>query len=66
MATIVQRSERCSVEAEIRVRFPIVAPKVEPKVPEGAERVEWVDTEKLREYDIVPPSLELFKKLGYL
>jgi len=38
----------------------------EPRVPEGTERVEWVEIEKLREYDIVPPSVELFKKLGYL
>ena len=32
----------------------------------GIEKLEWVEIEKLSEYDIVPPSVELFKKLGYL
>jgi hypothetical protein len=35
-----------------------------PKVPMGAERVEWIAKDKLREYDIVPPSVKLFKKMG--
>jgi len=30
------------------------------------ERLEWVPITKLNEYDIVPPSRELFQKLGYL
>jgi hypothetical protein len=38
----------------------------EPKIPKGAEKVEWISKKELGEYDIVPPSLELFKKLGYL
>ncbi|HSX30687.1 MAG TPA: NUDIX domain-containing protein [Candidatus Saccharimonadales bacterium] len=30
------------------------------------ERLEWVPRAKLTEYDLVPPSRVLFKKLGYL
>jgi len=33
---------------------------------EGVEKLEWVPKVKLGEYDNVPPSIELFKKLGYL
>jgi 8-oxo-dGTP pyrophosphatase MutT (NUDIX family) len=33
---------------------------------EGIEKLEWVPIEKLREYDLVPPSVKLFRKLGYL
>lgn len=33
---------------------------------EGVERLEWVPIEKLAEYDNVPPSVVLFKKLGYM
>jgi ADP-ribose pyrophosphatase YjhB (NUDIX family) len=32
----------------------------------GIERLEWVDIKDLPKYDIVPPSLVLFKKLGYI
>lgn len=32
----------------------------------GIERLEWVATERLHEYDNVPPSVILFKKLGWL
>jgi len=35
-------------------------------VPAGAEKVEWVPVARLAEYDNVPPSVALFKKLGYL
>ena len=38
----------------------------EPKTPKGAERVEWISKDKLTEYDIVPPSVKLFKTLGWL
>lgn len=38
----------------------------EPKIPEGSERVEWIPKDKLAEYDIVPPSIKLFKSLGYI
>ncbi len=38
----------------------------ELKAGEGIERLEWVPIEHLSEYDIVPPSRVLFKKLGYL
>ena len=38
----------------------------EPKVFKGAEKVEWVPINKLKDYDIVPPSVILFEKLGYL
>lgn len=30
------------------------------------EKLEWVDTDKLKDYDLVPPSRKLFEKLGYL
>ena len=35
-------------------------------VPEGLEKVEWIPLENLSKLDIVPPSVVLFKKLGYL
>lgn len=38
----------------------------ELKAMEGIERIEWVPKEKLSEYDIVPPSVKLFKEIGYL
>lgn len=37
-----------------------------PKIPKGAEKVEWIPKEKLGEYDMIPPSVKLFKSLGYL
>ncbi len=36
-----------------------------PKVPAGAERVEWIPKSRLKDYDIVPPSVALFKNLNY-
>ena len=33
---------------------------------QNIEKLEWIPIEKLGEYDIVPPSLILYKKLGYL
>ena len=33
---------------------------------EGIEKLEWIKIEDLDNYDIVPPSRILFKKLGYL
>ena len=33
---------------------------------EGIEKLEWIKIEDLGNYDIVPPSRILFKKLGYL
>jgi hypothetical protein len=35
-------------------------------VGEGIEKIEWVKSENLSSYDIVPPSRILFEKLGYL
>lgn len=32
----------------------------------GIEKLEWVEISDLKKYDLVPPSVELFKKLGYL
>ncbi len=32
----------------------------------GIERLEWASVDRLSEYDLVPPSRILFKKLGYL
>lgn len=32
----------------------------------GIEKLEWAEIEKLEDYDLVPPSVEVFKKLGYL
>lgn len=36
-----------------------------PRVPQGAERVEWIPKDKLNEYDVVPPSIKLLRELGY-
>jgi ADP-ribose pyrophosphatase YjhB (NUDIX family) len=33
---------------------------------QGIEKLEWVPTGKLAEYDIVPPSVKLLKKLNYI
>lgn len=33
---------------------------------DGIEKLEWVSKEKLGEYDNVPPSVKLFRKLGYI
>ena len=33
---------------------------------EGIEKLEWVSTSDLKNYDLVPPSVKLFKKLGYI
>lgn len=38
----------------------------ELKPTEDIERLEWVKINNLKNYDIVPPSKILFKKLGYL
>jgi len=32
----------------------------------GIEKLEWIETNNLKNYDLVPPSVEVFKKLGYL
>lgn len=32
----------------------------------GIEKLEWVAKERLYEYDNVPPSVKLFKKLGWM
>lgn len=33
---------------------------------EGIEKLEWVPLSTLNNYDIVPPSVKVFKKLGWL
>ena len=38
----------------------------EPTLSSGIEKLEWVPIENLKNYDIVPPSVKVFKKLGYL
>lgn len=38
----------------------------ELKPSEDIEKLEWIDINSLKNYDIVPPSKVLFKKLGYL
>lgn len=30
------------------------------------EKLEWVEIDKLKDYDLVPPSKKLFSKLGYI
>ena len=32
----------------------------------GIEKLEWVHVSDLKTYDLVPPSVKLFQKLGYL
>jgi hypothetical protein len=38
----------------------------ELQLSDGIEKLEWVPKDRLTEYDIVPPSKVLFKKLGYV
>lgn len=38
----------------------------ELKLGTGIEKLEWVPIDQLSKYDIVPPSVTLFKKMGYL
>lgn len=38
----------------------------EPKVPVGAEKVAWIPKAELSDYDLVPPSRKLLRKLGYV
>lgn len=38
----------------------------EPVPGEGIEKLEWIPINSLGDYDIVPPSRKLFKKLGYI
>ncbi len=33
---------------------------------QNIEKLEWIPIEELKNYDIVPPSVILYKKLGYL
>jgi hypothetical protein len=35
-------------------------------ITEGIEKLEWVPKDKLAQYDVVPPSKILFKKLSYM
>ena len=37
-----------------------------PIIPKGAERVEWIPKDKLKDYDLVPPSVKLLSNLSYL
>ena len=38
----------------------------EPTITPGIEKLEWVEIDRLKEYDLVPPSVEVFRKLGYI
>ena len=38
----------------------------ELQLSDGIEKLEWVPKARLAEYDNVPPSVKLFKKLGYM
>lgn len=38
----------------------------EPTFPKGHEKIEWIPIEKISELDVVPPSVTMFKNLGYL
>ncbi len=38
----------------------------EPVAGEGIERLEWIPISELANYDLVPPSIPVLKKLGYL
>jgi len=33
---------------------------------QNIEKLEWIPIENLKDYDVVPPSVILYKKLGYL
>ena len=45
-------------------RFEYVSGEI--KAGEGIEKVEWAPISRLGEYDHVPPSAKLFRKLGYI
>ncbi len=38
----------------------------ELRLSDGIEKLEWLKPEDLKDYDIVPPSRVLFKRLGYM
>jgi len=38
----------------------------ELELPEDLEKIEFVPVDKLQRLDIVPPSVKMFKRLGYL
>lgn len=38
----------------------------EIKIPGGLEEIGWISKENLKDIDIVPPSVEMFKKYKYL
>ncbi len=38
----------------------------EPITPVGHEKIEWIPIENLSAIDVVPPSVTMFKKFGYL
>ena len=38
----------------------------ELEITPGIEKLEWVPVTELATYDNVPPSVELFKRLGYI
>jgi len=38
----------------------------EPVIPKGHEKIEWIPIETLSKIDVVPPSVAMFQKLGYL
>lgn len=35
-------------------------------VPKELEKVEFIKIEKLQNYDVVPPSVKLFRRIGYI
>ena len=38
----------------------------EPKLPGGVEKIEWIQEGELSQYDLIPPSVELLTRLGFL
>lgn len=42
------------------------ADEIETKLSDDLVRLEWVDLDKLGGYKLTPPSVTLFKRLGYL
>ena len=38
----------------------------DPTLPDGAEKLEWINTAELKNYDIVPPAVKLFQKMDLL
>lgn len=49
-----------------KISFDIIAGDIQVNPGDDIKKVIWVDTDKLADYKLTPPSIELFKKHGLL